>query len=245
MLTAIIFIMILLGCVLAKTYLRLSFAIFISALLLFFTAGCGLLPFLLLSPLENKFLLNHKPSWGTQNAIVVLGAGCTKLPHQVGVEPTLFSYSRIYTAAKLYKACLQNHKCTLILSGGDPATIGVAESVVYQHKLLDLGIAEKDILLETKSSNTYKNAAYTQKILQKHHFDRIFLVTSAFHLRRSLLYFAHFGINAVPIPTDFLFAKFSFVPTSYNLALTDFALHEYIGIARFYVYEFLGWNKQL
>jgi hypothetical protein len=29
---------------------------------------------------------------------------------------------------------------------------------------------------------------------------------------------------------------------AYNFALTDFALHEWIGIARYHVYNALGWN---
>jgi hypothetical protein len=34
----------------------------------------------------------------------------------------------------------------------------------------------------------------------------------------------------------------SWWPQSWNLALCDLALHEYLGIARYYEYNAMGWN---
>jgi hypothetical protein len=34
----------------------------------------------------------------------------------------------------------------------------------------------------------------------------------------------------------------SAIPLSYNFLLTDLAIHEYVGVLRYFVYERMGWN---
>jgi hypothetical protein len=41
----------------------------------------------------------------------------------------------------------------------------------------------------------------------------------------------------------FFFLWLDILPSSYNLVLTDLILHEYWGIAQFYFYNLMGWNK--
>jgi uncharacterized SAM-binding protein YcdF (DUF218 family) len=91
--------------------------------------------------------------------------------------------------------------------------------------------------------NTWQNAQFTRPLLQRYNADRVLLVSSGIHLRRSMLYFSHFGINAIPVRGDYLRAIFSPLPRSYNFAVADFALNEYIGILRYYAYNMLGWNS--
>ncbi len=90
--------------------------------------------------------------------------------------------------------------------------------------------------------NTWQNAQFSRAVLEQYKPERTVLVSSAIHLRRSLLYFAHFGMTPIPARADDLQATASPLPMAYNFALTDFALHEWIGIARYYVYNALGWN---
>lgn len=70
----------------------------------------------------------------------------------------------------------------------------------------------------------------------------MFLVSSGIHVRRGALYFSHFGIRAEPIRADYVTARVSLVPTAYHFLLADLALHEYLGIWRYSVYNLLGWN---
>jgi uncharacterized SAM-binding protein YcdF (DUF218 family) len=70
----------------------------------------------------------------------------------------------------------------------------------------------------------------------------VVLVTSGVHLRRAELYFRHFGIRAVPVRADYVDAVITPVPQAYNFLLMDVALHEYTGLARYRVYNLLGWN---
>jgi DUF218 domain len=72
----------------------------------------------------------------------------------------------------------------------------------------------------------------------------LFLVTSGFHLRRSELYFRRLGVPSKPVPADHVDAMPGIIPVAYNFELADLALHEYIGVLRYYVYERMGWNAR-
>jgi uncharacterized SAM-binding protein YcdF (DUF218 family) len=47
--------------------------------------------------------------------------------------------------------------------------------------------------------NTWQNAQLCAAWLQSHPQDQIVLVTSGVHVRRSLLYFGHFGVRAMGV----------------------------------------------
>lgn len=63
------------------------------------------------------------------------------------------------------------------------------------------------------------------------------------YLKRSLLYFSFFDIRAIPVLADYMKAYFSVAYLAYNF-IADLALHEYVGIIRFSIYNFFGWNKR-
>jgi len=98
-----------------------------------------------------------------------------------------------------------------------------------------------DIILETASKNTWENARYSSQLLTGN--DRVYLVTSGMHMRRSILYFQHFGIDARPVRADYLSPARGWQPNAFNVLLTTAAMHEYIGVWRYYVYNALGWNS--
>ncbi len=209
----------------------------------YFLVGSGLFPSVLLTQLQIPFVDLPEPEWKNQNAIVLLGAGALTLPKSAQIIPTVMAYSRIYKTASLYLSCIKKHKCTIIVSGGDALGTGKSEAMVYRDALIQLGINGSDVKLENNSMNTFKNAQFTSAILKQDHFDQIVLVTSGIHLKRSLLYFSHFGIQATPALADYLAPIISILPIGYNFAVTDFAIHEYEGLARFYIYQFFGWNS--
>jgi len=73
-------------------------------------------------------------------------------------------------------------------------------------------------------------------------FDHLVLVSSGIHVRRAALYFSHFGVHALVVRGDYVRASLGVLPNSWNFLLLDLALHEYIGILRYHVYNLLGWN---
>lgn len=212
----------------------------------FLIIGNGTLPTLLLKPLESRYNMEFKPEYSQKkNAIVVLGAGAIKIPGTDIVKPNIIAYSRIYEGLQLYQSCKKNgHKCTIVFSGGDTFATGKTEASLYKNELLKFNVNESDIVIESESKNTYKNAELTSQYLKEQNFDRVFLVTSGIHMRRAVLYFSHFGIKAIPVISDYIIADLSFLPSAYDFVVTDMALHEYIGILRYHIYNLFHWNTK-
>ncbi len=225
---------------------RTGVLLMIGTVLVIFLVGSGLIPSALL-----KNLQVHPPiknfDWKSSNTIVLLGSGVIQwsLPHQGDtqndIKSTLFGYSRIHEAARLYWDCKKkSQNCTILATGGSPHKERISEAEVMHRELVELGVT--DVILEKESNNTYQNAKFSSAILKMNRSDSILLVSSGAHMRRSLLYFSHFGVNAIPAPSDHLNTQLSWLPLSYNLLLTDLAIHEYLGILRFHLYNRLGWN---
>ena len=214
-----------------------------AALLLLWAVGCGPVPRWLLARLQQPRAATSQPSWAARNAIVLLGGG-TELPEAGGApQPSILAYGRIVKAAELYRDCkAAGRQCLLLVSGGDSQHHQVAEAVVYGAVLRRLGIPVQDLMLEPRSRSTWQNAQFSRPLLQAYAPQRVFLVTSGFHLRRSLLYFAHFGIHPVPVSGGELRARMSSWPLSWNVAVCDVALHEYAGMVRYHEYDMMGWN---
>ncbi|MFX8293402.1 YdcF family protein, partial [Acinetobacter baumannii] len=82
---------------------------------------------------------------------------------------------------------------------GDARHHGEAEATVYRREIVALGVNSDDVLMEPKSMNTWQNAQFSRAALADYAPDRTLLVSSAIHLRRSLLYFAHFGMMPIPV----------------------------------------------
>lgn len=209
----------------------------------YFLIANGMLSKPLLFGLQNAFTDPPVLKWQSKNAIILLGAGTVTLPVNNEVIPSAFAYSRITKAASLYLSCVKQHTCKIIVSGGDALKTGRSEAEVYEEVLLQLGVKQADIIIENKSMNTYQNAQFTSKLIKQEQYGMTFLVTSGIHLKRSLLYFNKFDIHAIPVASDYLKSGISLFPHGYNMMLADTAMHEYLGILRFYVYERLGWNK--
>lgn len=231
-----------LACVVSKRR-RAAGWLHVALLAVIVGVGCGPVPSWLLSRLQADYESNPSIEWGRRNAIVVLGAGTERVPGDGAVEPGPFSYARLVEAAVLYRRCRQAQvHCTLVVSGGDPARNGVTEAATYRGALIRLGVETADILLEPESGSTWQNAQYVRGVVAVLNPDRVLLVSSGFHLRRSMLYFDHFGVDVTPMRADYLRVKLSMLPRAYNFAMADLALHEYAGIARYHLYTALGLN---
>ena len=216
-------------------------------LLLFLLIGCGPIPYLLLARLQEPSASSPTLNWSARNTIVLLGTGTQWSSHIDSWQPSTstFAYSRIVKAAELYYSCKteSNRSCLLLISGGDSQAHHVAEATVYSHTLQKLGIPLRNLLLEPHSRNTWENAKFSRQLLEKQTPQRLFLVTSNFHLHRSLLYFRHFGMQPIAIGSGEPNVRISWWPRWQNFFLCKVALHEYHEIMRYYIYNFFGWNK--
>lgn len=232
---------------------RTKSVVFCITVLLILLISTGVIPKYLLDKLQQDYAQKPTIQWHNNNAIIVLGAGLEKVDGHIddtankvnNIEPPFHAFGRIYAAAKLYNECISTEQqCKIIISGGDTHKLGTTEAAVYKQRLVKIGINSADIITEANSLNTWQNAQFTSEILSKGNFDNTVLVSSGLHIKRSQLYFEHFGVRATPIRADYMSAQVSWLPLGYNFALTDFALHEWIGFWRYDVYNMLGANQK-
>ena len=110
-----------------------------------------------------------------------------------------------------------------------------AESVLIKRFLLELGVPDDAVWVETRSRNTRENAVNTVPILAEHNWDSVLLVTSGAHMPRAVATFARAGIAVIPVSTD-LHAHYPIIeslldllPDAAALAETTSVLREYLG----------------
>lgn len=219
---------------------------FALAVLVLVLAGTGLVARPALEALQSGHA-DAFSDWGARNVLVLLGVGTARTPD--GDDAGIFAFGRIAKTAELYRSCKASGKaCKIIVSGGKGNTLEVAgqqvEAPLYARHLAQLGVAPDDVILESKSRNTWENAKYSCALLDKQHADRVVLVSSAVHLRRSQLYFGHFCGHADGVRADYLDVGVLALPTSLNVLLTDVALHEYTSLWRFKLSEAMGTNEK-
>ena len=210
---------------------------------LFFAVGSGPLPRWLLRHLQRPYVVTAPGDWVAHNAIVLLTAGSVRVAGGHTLEPVWVGYGRIAEAATLYRQCkAAGRDCKLLVSGGRSQHYRLSEAEVYGRVLRRLGVDAADMLLESNSMNTWQNAQFSQPLLKALGAQHILLVTSGTHLPRASLYFAHFGIAVTPVRADYLAPEMTWLPQTYNFAVTDIAMHEYLGMALYYLYNAMGWN---
>jgi uncharacterized SAM-binding protein YcdF (DUF218 family) len=213
------------------------------AVVLLVASGSGLLASWLLIPLQAPYATRPKVTWTQRNAIVILGVGTSRIAATGEVVPMVFAGNRLIEGYALYRECKQSGgDCKLIVSGGDPFRNGVAEAKAYGDVLLGMGVDRSDLMLETRSMNTWQNAQFVQPMVKAYGPQRLVLVTAAVHMRRSQKFFQHFGMDALPVRADYAEARLTWFPNGWNVALTEAALHEYVGVMTYYMYNAMGWN---
>jgi uncharacterized SAM-binding protein YcdF (DUF218 family) len=119
----------------------------------------------------------------------------------------------------------------LVVTGG--RIPGLSEDMSIAEALADVahaqGVPREAIILEADSWTTEDQARLVAAIIGKEPFA---LVTSAYHMPRSLMLFRFAGLDPIPAPADYLSRKITLdysalVPQAGGLALTEIAVREY------------------
>ena len=206
---------------------------------------------LLARSLELKYLAPVEiPS---AEVMVVLGGGTEPASSpRSGVEIN-GAGDRVLYAAELYK---EGKAAQILLSGGDIEWQDTGSTTPAEDMasiLIQLGVPESALRLETESKNTYENAVYAKEILDEQGITQILLITSALHMPRAVAIFENQGFEVTPVPVDFsvteneaamkasdgFVSKFmDILPSAGNLSQTTSALKEYLGYA---IYKLQGW----
>ncbi len=162
--------------------------------------------------------------------VVVLGGGHSSDPElplisQIGRSALV----RLIEGIRIYR---KYPDAKLFLSGGggsDP----VSNAEVMARVAREIGVPERDIILETKSKDTKDEALFIKPIVGNEPFV---LVTTASHIPRSMALFKKLGMNPIPAPVGHCVSEvhglnpYSLFPSTGNLGKAELAIHEYLGI---------------
>jgi uncharacterized SAM-binding protein YcdF (DUF218 family) len=120
--------------------------------------------------------------------------------------------NRFFNAYELYKTG-KVKKLLLTGGSGDLLQKQASEAVLMKGFLTRIGIPEGDILVEADSRNTYENAVFTKKVLDTQYPGAsCLLITSAYHMRRSMGCYKNAGVAFTPFSVDFLTEKDRWAP---------------------------------
>ena len=126
------------------------------------------------------------------------------------------------------------------------ATGGECTEARYARELLiGLGVDAARIGIETRSRNTNENARFSAAILDPKPGEVWLVVTSAYHMPRSMGLFRKAGFDARAYPVDYrtYFDDRDYRPIPFHLTeldLTDLALHEWVGLTAYYLTGKIG-----
>lgn len=237
----------LLGLVLMVTrFARLGRGLVVASLVLLAILGWSPLGNALMVPLEERFPPfrdDGRPIAG----IVILGGATT--PDVAAARDAVVlneAAERMTAAAAL---ALRHPEARVIHSGGDASFVfgGGNESDSALRLLRDLGLPVDRLAPEDRSRNTVENAVFTKAIAQPTPGERWLLVTSAYHVPRSIGVFRQAGFAVEPYPVDWRTvgpadALRPFPTLGDGLRRTDTAMREWVGLL---VYWLTGRSSEL
>jgi uncharacterized SAM-binding protein YcdF (DUF218 family) len=111
---------------------------------------------------------------------------------------------RVTHTIQLYKLNLIEK---ILISGGTGRLVGEDEPEAdkYRKAMIMMGVDSADIIIENETRNTYESAVAVKPMLSElnYSYDDCLLITSAFHMRRSLACYRKAGVNIAYFTTDF------------------------------------------
>ncbi|MEZ5639410.1 MAG: YdcF family protein [Burkholderiaceae bacterium] len=141
-------------------------------------------------------------------------------------------------------ALMRQYPHLRLLFTGGIATVsatGASEAERARVFFTAMGVDPARVVYEDRSRNTYENALYSAGLPGVDKRQPWLLLTSAFHMPRSMGVFGRVGWNVTPWPVDYrTTAHDSWFDFSlhYGPGLWKLALHEWLGIA---AYRLAGW----
>jgi uncharacterized SAM-binding protein YcdF (DUF218 family) len=238
--TNFLIVLALVGVLLSLTrFARAGRGLMIAAIVLLAVAAFSPLGNVLLYPLESRF-----PAWsaaqGAPDGIVVLGGPIDpdlSVAHGVPVIRT--APDRIVAAAVLAR---KYPNAKIVFSGGSASLIShEAREADYAAAIFEsLGVDKARLIMDRASRNTYENAQLSKQLAAPKAGERWLLVTSAFHMPRSVGLFRKAGFAVEPYPVDWhvgrgadalAFTQFS----TDGLVRTDIAVREWLGLIAYWL----------
>ncbi|PJG54475.1 hypothetical protein CVM73_14665 [Bradyrhizobium forestalis] len=230
----------------ATRFAALGRRLAVTTLVLMALAAFSPLGNLLIYPLESRFPA-WDPSRGAPDGIIVLGGSVdTDLSAAHRTPVVAHAADRLFAPAELAR---RYPNARIVFTGGTANLVSTeAKEADYSAPILEnLGIAKERLILERNSRNTWENAIFTRKLVSPKPGERWLLVTSAFHMPRSMGIFRKAGFDVEAYPVDWRMGGrddlFSFTNMGADgLGRTEVAVREWIGLV---AYRLMGRTGEL
>jgi uncharacterized SAM-binding protein YcdF (DUF218 family) len=203
-------------------------------------AVCGFSPLgnWLLYPLEQRF-----PPWdaarGVPDGIIILGGSIDPdLSAAHGRAALMHAADRMIAAAALAR---RYPNARIVFTGGNANLVSddTAKEADYAMSLFEsLGVPRERLTMERRSRNTQENAEFSKALVEPKDGERWLLVTSAYHMPRSVGLFRKAGFAVEPYPVDWRVGRLAdllaFSPVAIEgLERTDIAVREWMGLTAY------------
>ena len=187
-----------------------------------------------IKPLENRYNQPAVSEIKDAQAIVILAGGSYDgVPDFDGTgQNSESTTTRLAAGLRLHRVL----HLPMVLSGGSLFDDAVTEARTEYRFLRACGVEDRYLIKEDKSRNTAENAKFVKPIYQQQKYNKVILVTSAFHMPRSVALFQREGMNVIPYPTDYRTNKtlrlnaFAFTPSADCVYHNSLAVKEYMGL---------------
>jgi uncharacterized SAM-binding protein YcdF (DUF218 family) len=189
-----------------------------------------------LEPLEDRFPPPALPVH--VDGIIVLGGSInSELSAKRGRPVVTRSVDRLIAGADLAR---HYPDAKLVFTGGSSALLetGPREADYAKQIFTEMGIPPERGIYERESRNTWENAVFSEKLVDPQPGEVWLLVTSAYHMPRSVGIFRKVGWAVVPYPVDYSVpppaereASYSFMD---ELEGVNWGLREWIGLVSYY-----------
>ena len=199
------------------------------------------------SPLANVMLLplsERFPAWNangrTPDGIIILGGA-------IDSDTTLArsslemdsSAERIVTMLQLART-YPNARLVFTGGSGNLMQNSASEAPIAGRLLESFGVARDRIVLEGESRTTSENAIFTRRMVQPKPGELWLLVTSSFHMPRSIGAFRKAGFEVEAYPVDWRTRGWADATTTFDrlsagLARSDVAAHEWTGLIAYWL----------
>jgi uncharacterized SAM-binding protein YcdF (DUF218 family) len=148
-----------------------------------------------------------------------------------------FGADRVINAVELYKKGIIKE---ILISGGSGRLLAQerTEAGEFLKAMLVMGIPRQDIMIETESRNTHESAVNVKAMFEGKE-GSLLLITSAYHMRRSIACFEKVGVAVDPFTGDFQAHPRSFspdvllIPRSESFGAWQKLVKEWIGMVAY------------
>jgi uncharacterized SAM-binding protein YcdF (DUF218 family) len=130
---------------------------------------------------------------------------------------------------------------SILVSGGDGSITGNYEgdAIVSERMFSAFGLDKARLVEDRDSRTTYENAINTKALLASNGLSGCLLITSGFHMPRSMGIFRKLDIDVVPWPVDYRsngkeYLRLDAVEPTLNMGLLSTAVREWIGLVAYY-----------